>query len=471
MWPEYREKSFEYKQLTFFDGQVIYDSSGERIHRVQDFDEVVDLAIQLSTICFVDSLVSSECLGLCVTAATRDDCSVLCDSGGKPIAIRIKKKSMTSWFVQFSSWFDASEYQGPFESLKILEKVYKHIGVGTAPTPSSLGRKTMRYVYQTQQLKRHTCMPLSCETFLRENGYGGITVTKQSAIGKTYSKTSEIDSSMNYVSRVLIGKLPDETPICFSNLDNTHYETWFAQVKITLRKDLPLGVFPVRKNDRRVVYPTKKGVYYTHLWKETVDIARENYCDVEVSEGWGWKAMTEDNRLWALWIFNKRVTAPNKEVERKVKKVAVACLGSFGRSRDTYELRNCETMEQSDVLPVLLGNIPLDLWVSPARDERSALMAHWHRYLVSDANNAVRSFALPYAEEGKLLLIDTDGIFVRGEEAGRKFIEKHSMESIGVPPGTWLWRLHHHFKLLRNRMWVSDEEPNRYGKLLERIAI
>lgn len=466
MFPEFQERSYETKPVRYWNDGYVYSSDGRRTKSL--YGNIIDELVGSSTIFFVESITSSNIFPHIIAAAVRDDCSVLCDGNGKPFAVRSETKNKSSWLVQFDSWFEGKDYKGPIESLDLVRRIYEHLGVGSAPTPSSLGRKTMRYVWREEKIMRHTCVPLACESFVRDYGYGGISIVKQGAIGRTYSKMSEIDASQNYVGEVQFYKRPAGTPTNFSYLDQD-YKTWFAEAKITIRQELPLGIFPVRKDDHRVYYPTERGVYTTHIWRETYDMAIQNDCDIQISEGWGWHSMTEDVQPWALWIFNKRISAPTKDVEKGVKKAAVSAIGSLGRGRDVWHLGEPGEDELQGGVPLIMDGIPIDIWAIQSYDINTAAMPHWQRHVVSCANNRVRNFALQYAEKGTLILIDTDGIFVRGEEAGRKYIEKHSLQSVGVPAGTWLSRLHHNFQILHNRMWISDEEPDRHGVLLERL--
>lgn len=328
----------------------------------------------------------------------------------------------------------------------------------------------MRYVYRMYQLKKHTCLPLACEVYVATHGFGGINVTKH--IGSSFSKVSELDVASNYLTEFIEEEFPDGTPEWFVRLDDlSYFKTWFACVRITIKKQLPLGIFPVRREDNSVYYPVNRGVYDTHVWKETAEIAAENGCIVEVYDGWGWHFMTRDNEHWATWLYDKKIKAPNKLVEKGTKKVAVSGIGSLARSRDNFLLSNNREATDEQAIPVLIGNVPVDLWVTSNTDYNVAVMGHWQRYCVAIANNSVRNFATPFARSGSLILIDTDAVFTKGEAAGKRYIQKQSLDAIGCKPGTWLWKLHHNFRVLRDRMWLSDEEPNRYGSLLERILV
>lgn len=383
---------------------------------------------------------------------------------GQVIACRFQPGKKSHWLVSLdSSW----GLPGEPESLTVLEDLYKHLGVGVKPTPGSLGKQSMRHVYDLYNLKNHTCLPLSCEKFLQLNGFGGIVVTNK--IGHVVPIALQEDKSMAYVSKWDIH--PDGTPVFFSHPDGINqFVTWFASVKIEIRETLPLGVFPVRYKNGRVSYPTKRGTYYTHVWKEDAELAMSSGCIVQVRDGWGWHKMTRDNQKWAEWIYIKRQNATYKMLEKMVKKTAVAAIGSLGRSRDVFKVVGPDLKDIDNDVPVMIGEEAVDLWIHQEYDGRSSILNHWNDYTVSKTNRDVREFALSYAEQGKLVMIDYDSVFSIGESGGKSFMRKDSIDNIMCKPGTWLWRLHHNFKILRNRMWVSDEEPSRYGSLLEKVV-
>lgn len=465
IFPEYFDKYYASKRLLFYNQGSCYDREGKVVFlRSIHKEDLLEELVRQPTICFVESLANYDNIGLVVDFCGLPGISVLCSATGTPTMIRIQRNNSSSWIVSISAW----DLPYEIESLNVIQDIYNHIGLGSSPTPSSLGRKAMRYIYRTHNLKRHTCLPLSCEEYVAKHGFGGISVTKH--IGKSFSKVSELDAASMYLTEFITKEFPDGTPEWFVRLDDlSYFKTWFACVRITIPKRLSLGIFPVRRDDNSVYYPVNKGVYETHVWRETAEMAAENGCVVEVYEGWGWRHMTSDNEEWASWLYEKKTSSPSKIVEKGVKKVAVSGVGSFGRSRDNFLLSNEVAKDNEHALPVLIGNVPIDLWIVPSVDDTVAAMGHWQRYCVAVANNDVRSFAKPFADRGDLILIDTDAIFTKGEEAGKRYLEKHSIEAIGCEPGTWLWKLHHNFRVLRNRMWLSNEEPNRYGSLLERI--
>lgn len=444
----------------YLQGNTSYRYDGtifDRYESIEDFFAKIGLS---DVMYFVDSLSSKETFLIGYIAAKYDFCKVLCNKKGVPLMIRVKTGNSSRWIISLSSW----NLKPEIESIEILIDSFDHIGLGSAPTPSSLGRRSMRDIYRLYSLRSHTSLPISCENMIKQRGYGGIVVSNR--IGEVIDIVSKNDKSSAYLSEYW--RNPEGTPEYFSYLEShSDYPTWFAKCVVKMNKDSALGYFPYRKK-HQVSYPTRKGTYHTYLWRETAEICLANGCEVKILEGWGWPYFTEDNSKWTKWIYGKRLTSPSKEVEKVIKQIAVSAIGSMNRSRKGFCLVDSSRKSGED-FPVMVENEPVDLWVHSDYDGTSALMPHWNNFTINQTNNNVREFALPYAERGELLLIDYDAVFTIGEGAGEYKVKRHSIESLNCKPGTWLWELHHNFQLLRNRMWISDEEPGRYGSLLERL--
>lgn len=464
MWPDYRFSQTKKKKLLLITEEgKIYEKDGRFIGRDEDDNSIPEIIARENAYLFVESLSHISISRHILSWASDNSSSILASNKGAVIAARFQKGTRSNWLVSIK---DSWGLEAHPDSLYVLEDTFDHIGVGEKPTPGSLGKQSMRYIYSLYNLDNHTCLPLSCEQFIKDNGFGGIVVTNN--VGSTVDVASQMDKMQAYVSKY--DRHPDKTPVWFSSgIGIDHFATWFAHVKIVIPKELPLGVFPIRHKNNRVEYPTKKGVYYTHIWKEDVEVIRNAGCSVFVGEGWGWERITTDNVFWSEFIYNKRQTAPYKEVEKMVKKVAVAAIGSMGRGREVYTVVGENLRNPEKDVPVISKGVPLNIWIHEERDDRSSIMNHWNEYTVRATNREVREFALPFAEEGRLVMIDYDSVFTVGVKEGEKYVHKNSIESILCKPGSWLWSPHHNFKILRNRMWVSDEEPSRYGSLLEKV--
>ena len=388
---------------------------------------------------------------------------VISNDTGKPLLARLMFGNRSSWIVSTLSWQDPKENEGvDYRFCGLIQDVFDHLEVGPAPTPSSLGRQTMRYVYRRENLGYHTCLSLNCEDYLHKHDFGGIAISMYQH--KSWDVMYQADLSSAWVAWY---DLHPTQGACWFTGEPPECATWFGECIVKIHDELALGIFPVRRENGRVVYPTKRGVYKTHLWSETAKASERVGCDIRVIAGYSWPSFTDDNRRWAEWVYNKRYTSKSQEIERKVKKVAVSSIGSHGRGRNNHLLVGPENYDPERDYPAIDGSHGIDLWVHPDRDNRGASMVHWNHYTINRCNLAVREFAYPYAVNNTLILVDYDSIFTIDETLPERVIKKKSAEALNCKPGTWLWELHHNFHIYKHRIWSSDETPGRYGKLRE----
>lgn len=412
----------------------------------------------------MESLLNPAIISCIVYWSNDPHYHILSDRKGKIIAIRHEgPKRRSAWLIEFSRWFD-KDFPGPFEALKIISDTTDYLGVGTKPTPGSLGKETMRYIYELYNIRRRHCLPIACESYLSEHGFGG--VMQSNFVGDTIPEVIQLDGASKYVSEWY--RHPDGTPVWCTGSWIHDYATFFARVSVTIPFDLPMGLFPVRAKDWSVIYPTRKGRYTTFLWRERVDELNELGIQCKTKQGWAWPCITEDNVEWKKWMFDKRINAPTPEIERMTKKVAVSAIGSFLRGRDNFCIVGPERYSPEYDVPVLDGDIPLDLWVHRDYDFRSAIMPHWTLSSIDRANSDLIDISYPFSIKDQMVLLDVDSVFVNGVST---ITDSYSSKGSVIPyAGQWLWKRHHNFRVLRHRMWVSDEEPSRYGSLLDRIA-
>ena len=444
------------KPLLWFENGRLYRVDESRVHC--ELDEYI---MSNPSIVFTPTMTRPEIVEYTAYWSNIDKHKLIATDKGKILSARLRgARNRTSWVVAAENW-DENESTVDISFLKGMTGFYKHMQVGTFPTPAAHGRATMRWVYDNNLLPYHTSLPLSCENYLHRHGYGGIVITPKDHV--TYPEVTQADMASAWVS--LWGNEPDETPAWFTK--EVDCATYFAECIVSIPHTLALGIFPVRRADGRVVYPTRKGVYRTHIWKENVVSARRVGCDVKVLCGWSWPSFTADNQFWSSWIYNKRCRSKDEWQERKVKKVAVSAIGSNARQRVNYTVVGDSNYDPTWDYPAIDANNPINLWVHRDRDDRSPCMVHWVGHTIACCNLSVRDFAYDFASSGTLVLVDYDSVFVRSEDVKSRSIQKYTSEGINCKPGTWLWKTHHNFRVLRNRIWISDEEPGRYGSLLE----
>jgi hypothetical protein len=450
MFPEYAYKPVD-KEIGIFDGNWLFTLNSR--YQVANTKELIELMSSISMLVMVNRIVDLD-LDLLIQ---HESTKVLCDRFGKITMVRVKAHKHTSWIIEPQLW----DKDMPFDmsSVARLTRLFNFVGVGVCVSPSSLGRQTMSMIYKLHNIERHTSVSLGVESYLLQHGFGGMAQTFGGK--RKYKELSQVDMTSAFTAKFMLH--PDGAPSykeypSLNELDM--YDTYFMHVDVTLDRELPLGIVPVRKERGRITYPSK-GSFETYLWKEQVDLLR-SVCNPVINfyDGFAWDKMTTDNALWAEFIYTMRRSAP-KDLEPFLKKAAVAAIGRFASSRTNFVLVPEWEAKDDDVMLSIDGE-PSIYYIREEYNSTNAIMPHWQRYTVQSTTCELARFAYSHAERGDLVMLDHDGILTKSSSLDG-IIQKHTPESIVCPPGTWLWRKLHNVKVHANRIWTSDEEPFRYG--------
>lgn len=452
-WPEYPYREPKWKNLCHSEGKGMYDAAGRKLGTFDDFSDFISFLDSHLGCCYVDSLVSQKIFPYLDDAVRSGGAKIICNREGSPQLIRVRTRKSLIWVVCYDSWGIS---EGTPDILGDFAELFSYVGVGYAPTPSSLGRKLMVKIHQDNNMPRHTALSLSAEHFVSEHSVGGVVHTPGS--GNFYNELLYMDMSSAYLSQYSLH--PAGTAGWFvGDRFAEMYATYFARCIVQVRKELALGPFPVvnRKSKGRIIYPTLEGMYESYLWKEQVEDCRAAGCDVQVCEGYGWPEFTTDNLQWAQKAFWLRKNAPTEFIEKAIKKSAVAAIGRHKSPREHYFLVPEERADFGDIPVFSEWGDPYNLFVHAEQDPHSAFMYHWWSYTVMMCNHTVYNFALPYAQQGRLVMVDYDSIMVLEKDETHRYVKKYSVEAMSCPPGTWLWMLLHNVNIHNARRFESDE--------------
>lgn len=451
------------RTLAFLEGNRLYDEHGNSF-AYSDCDDLYHLCFQHNLLVYTDSLTSAHFEPFLRGFVGNARCRVLATKpgkhGAKPTFIILKKGGRgggTRWITTFDRW----GVPPVLLSLRYLRDTFSYVGVGTYPTPASLGRQTQLYVYHLNGFKPHTSPSLAAEEFLSLNAVGGIVQTP--GVGQHYERATQYDMASAYLSQYTYH--PDGTAYYFQGNAGgyAHYATYFAKCTVRITRELPLGPFPIRVQDYRqpVRYPTLPGVYIAHLWKEQIDDARAAGCDVSIDFGYGWNRFTCDNGAWAAYAYFLRKNAPGG-LEPATKLTANGAMGKFAASRIHYQLSTQESLQ-----PVIIGHEPIDLYIHETEDHSQYVNLAWYYYTIMRTNREVYHFALPYAIAGRLVALDYDSIVVVEDSHERgHFLRKKSPPTFYAPPGHWTWEPIYEVSFPHNRHMVwKDEEGIWHRKL------
>lgn len=301
----------------------------------------------------------------------------------------------------------------------------------------------------------------SQEIYLRENGFGGVVNTV--AFGE-YDELLKMDMCSAFLSKWTVH--PTGAGVWFPGSRVDKYATYFAHCIVTINEELPMGVFPYRNSRGRIVYPTLRGVYETYLWKEQIESFSELRCDVKLLGGIAWRNKNSNATTWAKYMYNLRINAPNKFVEKATKIATVSAIGRHGMARKRYFLLPQDKASHESVVILNKYGEPIEYAVETEDNETEAYLVHWQRYTSAMVNLESIVFAWPFAIESRLIQIYHDSVLILEHDETHNFVSRISNEALDQPPGTWLWeRLTGEPKIIvkSNGHYIAKESSRRPG--------
>jgi hypothetical protein len=436
MWPEYPIKSLVKRNLYLFQNNQFVDRNGAvtRVSSLQEFTDFMyhNNAFALSVENIVDDF---EWIGEAVDNVKSS--KVICDKVGSANMIRISYGRSSRWMVNLSMWLDKEKFdkcRGTF--LDELHMFYVHMGTGVCITPGSTGHTHMKLVWQEEKFKKQTCVSLGAEKFLREHSIGGVIMTLQNG---TWEESMKLDESCNFLSHWTVE--PTGAAVWFNSDRVSKYATYFAECEVRITNTLPMGLFPIRGKNRRVYYPTERGSYACHLWKEHIQFAEAYGCEVRVCGGTGWTDLTSDPGTWANRAYWKRREAPTELVEFWSKGSYTGAIGHHGMSRIRYYLAPDDRAYNNSIILLNKEGEPLCYGIAEEADEDSAYLIHMQRHTSAMASLGSLAFAIDYAEEGRLIQVYHDSVLIHERDERHRFVARKSNEALEQPPGSWLYEI------------------------------
>lgn len=461
MYPEYPFKKPTLRNLIMLEGRSVYNESG-MVRIVRSLDDLCNYIDSSNSLCFVTCLLDDFSFPFLAESVTNSRCKVLCSKLGVPFAIRVRGHSNSSrWIIEGNSWkWEDKEVEVSPQFLKDMWDLYIYVGVGMFPTPSSLGKALMRKIHEEHSLQRQTAISLAAENYLHKHSVGGI--INSPGTGNHYDELAKIDMASAYLSQYT--KHPVGSAVSFGYGNCNSFATFFAKCDVEIVSELALGPFPVKvrgKNgSRKIVYPTLPGRYQSYLWRESVEDAERVGCRVIVRDGIGFTQFSDYNEIWALYAYWLRKGAPSSFAEKQLKRCAVSAIGSHSQRRNHYFLVEEKDAIESDIPLIGINGDPLRIFIREEYDYSSALMVHWNKYTVNQCNRETYRFALPFANEGRLVQMYVDSVLAI--DSGGSYIRRHSNESLRCEPGTWLLEWRHNVDVIENG-YTSDEEDRLPG--------
>lgn len=445
IWPKFRPDTYKYKNLLLmdFNGKV-YDKFGKKKYSYDGYENLLNFLHNNDAMLFVRDF--SYCNDMLMFSISNKHAKVSCRKNGVPTGITVRGKQ-SSKIILSTAW-NVPNKNVPFDVnfLKIMNDTYKHCKVGTCGTPGSLGKALQYNIWKTENLGKHTSPSLLAQKYIRENAIGGRCDTLKSGyIGDAI----ELDGSSFWLGHCF--PLCTGTAIPFTDGCIEGFYTFFAQCTVTIKNELALGPFPLRRKDGKIVYPTLPGTYKTYLWREQCDDAIEQGCNVVVDSGYGWLESTYDMEYYARHAYALRMLVYGSPIEDNIKQSIVGGFGYWAMSGDFYSLTDTPS-EDDRWYPSLEG--PTDIFIhKEPYDYNNPNMPHWYYYLITNANRTLFQFSLPYAKEGRLIATNYDAVYVLEKDESKMYARKYSPQAAMCKVAEWRWSRLHDLIVLGDRSY------------------
>jgi len=298
-----------------------------------------------------------------------------------------------------------------------------------------------------------------CADFIYKYRIGSRCDTKVTK-GTHFDELIELDMASGF-SAHYCAKIPFGTSIrdSASTIEQNNYFTYIVRCFVTIKEELALGPFPVRKQKQnKIQYPTLPGTYDTCLWKEQIEDAREVGCKViPFGYGYGWNEYTEDMTVPAQKLYKLRIHAPTAEIEKDVKRITVGAWGRFGMNNTFYSLVDDNHSQLGEKCIVDDNFDPLDFYVQEEKDYKQVSMIHQYSYNIMQCARTLYRYALPYAREGRLIMTNYDAIIVVEKDETHKYVQKHTLEALMCNIGDLRWKRLTNVTILGDRSLKCDQ--------------
>lgn len=454
MFPSYFTKNFQDHKLAILDGNKLTLENGVVIY-VVSFENLLECMFTKKIMIFTASFMKKETFPFLKEFVYSDKSEVSCDKKGKVTCIRIKFGNYSRWISNLKIW----DLDPEFESLLKLRELFDYMEVGTAPTPSSIGGRTMIKSWYENQLDKHTMPGGDAVRFIREHMTGGRVDTPMQ--GEFLDVADHYDMSSAYC-RFFSEEKPTGTAIPFQNWRSSFgLKDWFAKVRIRIVKDLSLGPFPVRNYGGilgSVGYPKSPGIYTSYLWKCQAEDVLMSSCEVDILQGYGWIASTRDNYYWARDIFTKRVEASDSDLVKRVKKIIVSAIGRHGTGDTFYRLVPEGEESQLDVQLCDDDGNAYAYFVQEVKNVSSTSMIHWYSQTISLCSSSLYNFALPHANDGSLAASNYDSVItLHRPSISANYPVKGSDEALLADFGSWIYQELTNLYIKNPRTFICDQ--------------
>lgn len=321
-----------------------------------------------------------------------------------------RDKRQKRWIVPVSAWFESREPEA--SHLPILRRVFDHVGIGVAPTPSGLGMRLLATRFEGERWLQPRIA--TWEKF-HDTVIGGRVDTLRDL--EHFDRAWGQDMRLAYTSNFM--RVPAGEAELFYGKPKEEYATYYQHCRIWAAGCEGFGPVPWRHPSGRVLYPTDGAgllegdryyAYDTWLWKEEEgDLRVAGGQILERFDGYGFSAFSTAASSWANFVGDLRRRSPDRAVSAAIKRLAV---GAIGRCMVPLESARLipDDGQGSVYVDGLTGFDGTPYKVDRALMVRDAMLPHVASYAWMQTRRQLYALALPYARRGTLISTNYDEV-------------------------------------------------------------
>lgn len=432
-WPQPRRQPRQ-RLLASLEGDRLVDEYGS-VYEVHTWAELAHIAVEGGYDVYTADLKNPDHFPYLLDAIADDQATVMASATGGLLGIRLAAGRATRWLGGVGSWVEGHGAGGHF--LGLLRRLFDYVGVGTYPTPGSLGEA----LWAALRTERASVPNAAAAHDLRVHAFGGRADTPY--VGRL-PYAYEIDLRSAYLA--FAARLPTYTAERLLREESyARYGdcTYYAECRITLERDITgLGPVPHRLGGdpgkrHPLTYPRTAGATFTAwLWKEEIRRARRSGATVEVGRGWLWPLWDRDNAGWIERMAQLRYDAPDAWLELALKKASVAAIGRHKIAPVNYSLlwHDDPRLAEDDIpLPLHAPGAPpiSGAWLhSEPHPNPPPRLPHWWNYITMRCRVALHDRTELERKAGnRVLLTNFDSILLEQMSEGPTSQEN--------TPGVW----------------------------------
>lgn len=419
--PAYRIRNAKLAPVYALLGNTLIDSEGNTTN-AEDYSDILRIQQQTRPLILLDNTHNET-----ITRSLFVNAEALLDDTHAIHAYRHRLGRTVCWSVRHDLWPVPLDPDG----LAHLEQAFALLGVGNAPTPSSLGLRLMRALYPlTAELV--TPPRLGLHNTLYHNRIGGRADLLADS-SKIYPVVHEFDINSAYPAALC--HVPRGSATLTSK---PQHRPWYGYITLRIPQ-LPLGPVAVRDNEGILRYPTNTTISGWY-WDVEAETASKYGCTYVVHKCYGWDGYSNAFSTWSHTLHKLRKQYP--DIANIIKIAAVAAIGRF---LSPIEQTILSLKPGTNAKPYVTEQGLTDLWINTIAHRSDTHLAHVGSHVLANVRMRLFELAYPYAANGTLLATNYDAIYTADAAPPEPLnpdalggIKHHVLDHVKFPHVRWI---------------------------------